>query len=350
MINISNKYQKINRLWRMVYCKLEERLLELKYTWKIARNSSDTKINFFIRIFDDNNHEGIGEIAPNVRYDENNALIKFQFETLMASGLASVNNLTSLAHLLTQTQVCNALKFGIESAFIHYWCKIECKTIYEYLQIAAPSTIFTAFSMPIMPTEALSDFYLAHDLKRFKFLKLKVNASNAVEAFEAISKVAHQPIMVDGNETWQNPDEVIKFIHAIDNSKLQFIEQPMPASQVEAYQYLKPKASVEIIADESVTNNADMSVLKSQFHGINMKLMKAGGYLQGIEILNAARANGLKTMIGCMVETSIGISSAMHLCANVDYVDLDGFLIIKNEPFGYVNEQNGQLTTQNHKQ
>ncbi|MEY3417484.1 MAG: hypothetical protein RL060_1596 [Bacteroidota bacterium] len=333
----------------MVCCKLEEQILELKYTWKIARNSADAKINFFIRISDDQ-YEGIGEIAPNVRYDENSTLIKFQFESLMAIGLASVNNLTSLTHLFTLTQVCNSLKFGIESAFIHYWCKKEGKTIYDYLQIAAPSAIFTAFSMPIMPTEALSDFYQAHDLKRFKFLKLKVNASNAVEAFEAISKVAQQPIMVDGNETWQDPDEVIKFMHAIDTKKLQFIEQPMPATQVEAYQYLKPKAKVDIIADESVTNNADMSALKSQFHGINMKLMKAGGYLQGLKILNAARANGLKTMIGCMVETSIGISSAMHLCANVDYVDLDGFLIIKNEPFGYVNEQNGQLTTHNHKQ
>jgi L-alanine-DL-glutamate epimerase-like enolase superfamily enzyme len=215
------------------------------------------------------------------------------------------------------------------------------------LKIPKPKSVFTAFSMPIMPIDELCSFYNDHNLKRFKHLKLKVNAENAVEAFQEISKVAHQPIMVDGNETWQNPDDVLKYIKALNTNKLLFIEQPMPASEIEAYKYLKPKASVEIIADESVTNNADMSQLKLQFHGINMKLMKAGGYIKGLEILNSARENGLKTMIGCMVETSIGISAAMNLCANVDYIDLDGFLIIKNEPYGLINEIEGQLIIKN---
>ena len=71
--------------------------------------------------------------------------------------------------------------------------------------------------------------------------------------------------------------------------------------------------------------------------------MKAGGYLKGIEILKSAKDNSLKTMVGCMVETSIGISSAMHLCEGVNYIDLDGFLIIKEEPFNNIKEQNGQL-------
>jgi L-alanine-DL-glutamate epimerase-like enolase superfamily enzyme len=327
----------------MVYYKLEEQLLELKYTWKIARNSADTKINFFIRITD-NLHEGIGEVAPNVRYDESKELIKLQFETLLQKGLSTIQNLSSLANLFSKTQVCNSLKFGIESAFVHYCCKRDGISVFEYLNIQAPKSIFTAFSMPIMPSNELCSFYQEHNLKRFKHLKLKVNAQNAVEAFEEISKVAHQPIMVDGNETWQNPDEVLNFIKKINiKNQLLFVEQPMPADEVAAYNYLKTKSSVEIIADESVTNSADMSQLKQQFHGINMKLMKAGGYQKGIEILNAARANGLKTMIGCMVETSIGISSAMNLCANVDYIDLDGCLIIKNEPFGYVKEESGQL-------
>jgi L-alanine-DL-glutamate epimerase-like enolase superfamily enzyme len=330
----------------MVYCKLEEQLLELKYTWKIARNSSDLKINFFVRI-SDNQLESIGEVAPNVRYGESSDLIKQQFETLLLKGLNSINNLTSLTNLFIQTPICNSLRFGIESAFINYWCKRDTQSIFEYLKIPKPKSVFTAFSMPIMPIDELCSFYNDHNLKRFKHLKLKVNAENAVEAFQEISKVAHQPIMVDGNETWQNPDDVLKYIKALNTNKLLFIEQPMPASEIEAYKYLKPKASVEIIADESVTNNADMSQLKLQFHGINMKLMKAGGYIKGLEILNSARENGLKTMIGCMVETSIGISAAMNLCANVDYIDLDGFLIIKNEPYGLINEIEGQLIIKN---
>lgn len=327
----------------MVYYKLEEQLLELKYTWKIARNSSDTKINFFIRITD-NFHEGIGEVAPNVRYGESSALIKQQFEMLIQNGLESIENLLSLTSLLSHSSVCNSLRFGIESAFVHYLHKKENKSVFEFLNIQKPTEIFTAFSMPIMPIEELCAFYNKHDLKRFKHLKLKVNAENAVVAFREISKVAQQPIMVDGNETWQNPDDVLNYIKTLNSNKLLFIEQPMPAAATEAYEYLKPKSSIEIIADESVTNSADMSQLTKQFHGINMKLMKAGGYLKGIEILNSARENGLKTMIGCMVETSVGIMSAMNLCANVDYIDLDGFLIIKGEPFQLIDEHEGQLT------
>jgi L-alanine-DL-glutamate epimerase-like enolase superfamily enzyme len=327
----------------MVYYKLEEQLLELKYTWKIARNSSDTKINFFIHI-SDNQHQGIGEVAPNVRYGETSELIKSQFDTLVKKGLENINNLSSLTHLLSLNEVCNSLRFGIESAFIHYWCKKENKNVATFLNVAQPNEIFTTFSLPIMPINELSSFYLKHDLKRFKHIKLKVNAENAIEAFNEISKVAHQPIMVDGNETWLNPDDVLSFIQKLNTSKLLFIEQPIPATLTDAYEYLKPKSSVEIIADESVTNNADMSQLKHQFHGINMKLMKAGGYVKGLEILNSARKNGLKTMIGCMVETSLGISSAMNLCSNIDYIDLDGFLIINNEPFKLINEHHGQLT------
>jgi L-Ala-D/L-Glu epimerase len=74
-----------------------------------------------------------------------------------------------------------------------------------------------------------------------------------------------------------------------------------------------------------------------------MKLMKAGGYMNGLKILNEARKHGLKTMIGCMIETTLGISSAMNICSNINYIDLDGSFIIKNEPFKLITENNGRL-------
>ena len=97
------------------------------------------------------------------------------------------------------------------------------------------------------------------------------------------------------------------------------------------------------MADESITNEENFYILAQQFHGINMKLMKAGGYINGLNILNEARKYGLKTMIGCMIETTLGISSAMNICYNINYIDLDGSFIIKNEPFKLVTEENGRL-------
>ena len=79
------------------------------------------------------------------------------------------------------------------------------------------------------------------------------------------------------------------------------------------------------------------------FDGVNVKLMKAGGYLNGIRLLKEAKANKMQTMIGCMVETTLGISAGMHLCSLADYVDLDSFLLLKNEPFNKIHEMDGEL-------
>jgi L-alanine-DL-glutamate epimerase-like enolase superfamily enzyme len=106
---------------------------------------------------------------------------------------------------------------------------------------------------------------------------------------------------------------------------------------------LKKQSPFELIADESVTNHIDIEEIALQFHGVNMKLMKAGGYFKGIKILQDAKKQGLKTMIGCMVETSLGIFSAINLCNDINYIDLDGHFLIENEPFNMVSEKNGRL-------
>ena len=98
-----------------------------------------------------------------------------------------------------------------------------------------------------------------------------------------------------------------------------------------------------IMADESVLDQPDMDVLQKQFGGINMKLMKAGGYINGLRIISEAKRRNLKTMIGCMVETSLGINSAWSLAAETDYADLDGYLVVSNEPFGLLKEEEGMV-------
>jgi L-alanine-DL-glutamate epimerase-like enolase superfamily enzyme len=245
-----------------------------------------------------------------------------------------------LHQLFQKITTCNSLRFGIESAFINFWSKNEVE---KYLGIAKATEIFTAFTMPIMPIEEMCDFYKKYDLKRFKYVKLKINADNGVDALKEISKVSKQEIMIDGNEAFQNPDEVLKYIEFIKKYPVAFLEQPMPSSKVEEYKQLKPKSSVLLIGDESITDNPDMDSIAQQFHGVNMKLQKAGGYINGLRIINEARKRNLKTMVGCMVETSVGIGSAMHICSNIDFIDLDGFLILKEEPFQQIEEKNGAL-------
>ncbi len=318
---------------------LEEKTLELKFTWKIARNASDFKRNFFVKV-KNSEYEALGEVAPNVRYGESAELIIEQFNQLVNKGLATITTIEMLHSLFQNVRTCNSLRFGIESAFINFWSKNEVE---NYLNIPKAKEIFTAFTMPIMPIEEMCGFYNKYNLKRFKYLKLKINAENGVEALKEISKVSKQQIMIDGNEAFQNPDEVLKYIEFIQKYPVAFLEQPMPSTKIDEYKYLKPKSSILLMGDESITDSPDMDSIAQQFHGVNMKLQKAGGYINGLRIINEARKRSLKTMIGCMVETTVGIRSAMCLCAGINFIDIDGFLILKEEPFQLIEEKNGQV-------
>jgi L-Ala-D/L-Glu epimerase len=236
------------------------------------------------------------------------------------------------------------LRFGIESAYVHFVCNQNDITVTDFLGIQHPLKVATSFSLPIMPADEIAAFYLTHHLARFKRLKLKVNAEHAHDLLQALTAVSSQPLIIDANEGWTNPEALIAFMQELKPYNIDAIEQPMPAGMEAEYVHVKKHAPFLLIADESVCHHADFHTLQHQFHGINMKLMKAGGYLNGLRLLNEAVKHDMHTMVGCMIETSLGISSAMNLCAGIEFVDLDGFMIVKDEPFTMVKEANGELS------
>ena len=153
-------------------------------------------------------------------------------------------------------------------------------------------------------------------------------------------------LLIDGNETWSDADGVLRFLEqarTLPGLNMRLLEQPMPAACTDDYRFLRSRAGVPLMADESVTDSADFAAIAEQFHGVNMKLMKAGGFRRGIALLQQTRAHGLIPMMGCMVETSVGIAAALQISALVDVLDLDGFLVIRDEPFGLVAETEGHL-------
>ncbi|MFN3402530.1 MAG: dipeptide epimerase [Cytophagaceae bacterium] len=326
----------------MINWNLEEKLLPLKYTWKISRNESTAKTNFFIHI-QEGQFRAIGETAPNVRYGDSTELIHNQFNNFLKTGAANISTYEELVKLMNETVTSNALKFGIESAFVHLRAKIQGKRIYEVLGLKKPENIFTSYTLPIMDVSEVGKFIKAHDLQRFKSLKIKVNADNALDLVNEVARHSDLPIRIDANECWKNVDEVLIFSKKIQNFNIEFLEQPLPYNFEDEYIYLKNSADLQLIADESITDEGNYQQLSRQFHGINMKLMKAGGYYNGLKIIREAQKFGMKTMVGCMIESSLGISCGMHFCGEVDYVDLDGSFVIENEPFNLIKEKDGQL-------
>jgi L-alanine-DL-glutamate epimerase-like enolase superfamily enzyme len=326
----------------MLNWNIEQIRLDLKYTWKLSRNATDFKLNNIITVAD-GTYKGKGEAAPNIRYAETPGLMLSEFERFLQSSPGHITSIEELTVLLATLKLPNALRFGIESAFVHFDCAKNGKTIYDYLGIVPPATIYTSFSLPIMPPDTIAAFYEQHGLKRFQQLKLKVNAEQAHDLLKAITAVSSQPLIIDANEGWKDADVLLGFLEELKSYNIAIIEQPMPAGMDDAYAYVKDRSPFKLIADESVCDHADFEQLTQQFHGINMKLMKAGGYLNGLRLLNEARKHNMFTMVGCMIETSLGISSAMNLCSGVQLTDLDGFMIVKDEPFGLVKEHDGRL-------
>lgn len=326
----------------MITWQLSPIKLALKYTWKISRNSSTHKNNFIIHC-QFRNWKGIGEVAPNIRYNETPEVIAQEYETFLKAGGSNVHDLQELTDLLNTLKLKNALRFGIESAYIHMLCHAEKMPIHDFLGIAPAKDIATSYTMPIMEFDEVKDFYTQNNLDRFSVIKLKTNNENGLELIKMVSEFCTQPLIIDANEAYTNADDLISFLQALKPYNIALIEQPMPAHCVDDYKAVKQLQLFPLMADESVCDEANFEEITQQFDYVNMKLMKAGGYLNGLHIINQAKAHNLKTMVGCMVETSLGISSAWHLCSLTNYADLDGYLIVKDEPFGLLKEENGKI-------
>ncbi len=322
---------------------IEPVTLDLKYTWKISRNSSDQKTNLIVTV-GDGIFSGKGEAAPNVRYNESAEEGIRLFSHFANNVKNGIFDILTLQPFLKSIGIFNSLSFAIESAWYSYEESRTKKSFYDLTELAVPGKIVTSYTIPIMDTGELKKFYEQNKLDRFPFIKLKINSENALESLKHLITFCSNQVMVDANESFIDVEQCIHWLEKIKKLPLVLVEQPMPSEMKQESTYLKKYSPFPLFADESMTDQADFNELKKSFDGVNMKLMKAGGYLNGIRLLKEARKSGMQTMIGCMVETTLGISSAMRLCSLVDYADLDSFIYIRDEPFGLVKETNGELT------
>ncbi len=326
----------------MQHWSIKKILLDLKYTWKISRNSSDQKTNLIVTL-KEGSFIGQGEAAPNIRYQESPDLLQQQFDLFQSKAPEQFSSADALNEFLDNEKPANALRFAIESAWHHLEACKKKISVPKQLNLPDPGVIHTAYTIPIMDPGLLRNFYSENKLERFRYLKVKINTEEGLEVLRHLSSFTSQAILLDPNEAFTDVEECIHFLEKIKKLKIEMVEQPMPAGFDEEYRYLKKHSAFSLFADESILHEADFGYLKSMFHGVNVKLMKAGGYLNAIKLLKQAREQEMKTMIGCMVETSLGISSGIHLCSLADYADLDSFILIKDEPFHLIEENEGKI-------
>lgn len=178
----------------------------------------------------------------------------------------------------------------------------------------------------------------------YKILKVKLGRDTDKELIETIRSVTDKPICVDVNQGWTDRNFAVEMSHWLAEKGVVFIEQGMPKERIDDNAYLTEHSPIPTFADEAFQRLPDLIKCHGVYNGINIKLMKSTGLREGHRMLELARALDMKVMIGCMTETSCGISAAAQLAPMVDYADLDGNLLIKNDAYSGMKIVDGKVT------
>lgn len=321
-------------------CNIVIKRLQLKNTWTISRNSSSYKDNVFIK-FEKDGCIGMGEAAPNVRYNENadsvvSALQEFDPDKYNLHNFWAIKDEIDL---LFQNQ--NSARACVDMAILDWVSKHHNMPIHKLLGLDVSHVPLSSFSIGI-DTPAKMQQIIENNQDKPVY-KIKLGAGNDREIISAIREVTDKPVRVDANEGWKSKEYALEQIHWLADNNIEFVEQPMPADMYKEYLWLKEKSPLPLIADESVKKRADIFGLEKCFDGINIKLMKSGGILEALVMIHMAQTLGLKIMIGCMIESSMAISAAAQIASLADYLDLDGNLLIDNDPYQGAKMKNGYL-------
>ncbi len=179
---------------------------------------------------------------------------------------------------------------------------------------------------------------------QFKILKVKLGTPRDREMIRAIREVSDLPIAVDVNQGWKNKKKALDEIFWLKEQGIVMVEQPMPKEMLDANAWLTERSPLPTFADEAIQRLKDIPAIKGAYTGINIKLMKCTGMREAWKMMNYARAEGMKVMIGCMTETSCAIAAAAQLSPAVDFADLDGNLLIANDIFRGTTIVDGKIT------
>jgi L-alanine-DL-glutamate epimerase-like enolase superfamily enzyme len=225
----------------------------------------------------------------------------------------------------------NAAKAAVDIAIHDWFGKKRRSPLYRLWGLSLSTIPATSMTIGIGTKDAVRRS--VEDAVGFNILKVKLGGENDREMIECIREVTDVPLRVDVNQGWKDRESALRMIEWLSTKGVEFVEQPMPKVRPEDTAWLRARSPLPLIADESVVRLADLAGAVGVFDGVNVKLMKSTGMGEAYRMMTAARALGMKVMIGCMTETSCAVSAAAQLSPLADYADLDGALLIRNDLF-----------------
>jgi L-alanine-DL-glutamate epimerase-like enolase superfamily enzyme len=327
--------------------------LHLTHRWTIARGlepgsaagTLQCKV-VFVELSDKDGTVGLGEAAPSERYNETaDGVVEF-LERVNPYQLSFTDIPGSMRYLVSVAPGAFAAKGAVNMALLDGAARLAGKPLCDYLGLGfTERRHVTSFSIGIDSPDIIRS--KTSEAAAYPVLKLKLGSPRDRENLASLREAAPAKwVRVDANEAWKTKEEALRQIEWLaQDPHIQFVEQPMPArTPMEDLVWLKARSPLPLMADESYMYAGDVERAAACFHAVNVKLVKTGGVTAGFEALRAARSAGLKTMLGCMIESSVSISAAAHLAELTDYLDLDGNLLVRNDPFVGVTAERGVLS------
>ncbi|AFZ69400.1 dipeptide epimerase [Deinococcus peraridilitoris] len=287
---------------------------------------------------------GRGEAAPNAFYGENRATVEAVLPSL-ATALRDPWDWEGLQRAFASLFPYDhpSVKCALESAALE-WCAVTAGVpVWRLLGLSnrpIPETSYTISiaGIPDMRRQTREAIKAGHST-----LKVKLGTESDEAILTALREEApNARVRVDANAAWSR-SQAKRMLDVLNAANVEFVEQPLKAHDLEGHAELRRVSKVLIVADESLHHVEDVPRLANAFDAVNLKLAKLGGPIQTLHALRTARALGMNVMLGCMIESSLGIAAAVHLAGLADWVDLDGALLLAADPFEGLSWEAGHV-------
>src|SRR3989339_921214 len=316
--------------------------LELKHVFTIATSSRTTTPVVLTEV----EYEGIigyGEASLPPYLGESHQTVSEFLSKIDLSKYENVFNLENMLNDIDKIAPGNtAAKASVDIALHDLVGKLLNQPWYNIWGFDKNKTPVTSFTIGIDKPDVVRQ--KVKEAEEYKILKVKLGRETDKEMIETIRSVTDKPITVDVNQGWKDKNIALEMAHWLKERNILFLEQPMPKENIDDNAWLTEHSPLPTIGDEAVQRLPDVLKAKGVYSGINIKLMKCTGMREAHKMILMARALGMKVMLGCMTETSCAISAASHLSPMVDWADLDGALLIKNDVFDGTKVIDGKVT------
>lgn len=321
---------------RRVKIGVETLTVRTKRTFAIARGSSDEFERVMLTL-EEGGVAGRGEAAPTDYYEQNAAGVAEALERVRVQDPWDVEGTLRENNFLPPSALA-----ALDSALHDLAARTLGVPVYRLLGLACPKPT-SAYTLSIADRE--TTLREAEKLSGFPILKMKVGDREDLATVRAVAEASDAALWVDANEAFSQEKAAGVARELKETGAVRLIEQPIPASAGPGtlHEVTDAAEPVPVIADESAVDARDVPRLAGCVSGVNVKLAKCGGIRRALEMIHVARAHGMLVMLGCMVETSLGIAAAAQVSGLVDFVDLDGAMLLADDPFAGLVYEKGRI-------